>query len=97
MSARPVGLKITHTLGEMAAEVGIFYHLWRPEEMGIYQARQLIEPLERGLLALQRNRDRFMQYETPNGWRRYDQLVDFIAAYVAACRANPDAVVTSRQ
>ena len=36
---------ITHNLTKMADEAGIYECLWRPEEIGITKAGQLIEPL----------------------------------------------------
>ena len=35
---------ITHNLGAMAREAGIYEACWRPEEIGITKAAQLIEP-----------------------------------------------------
>lgn len=40
---------ITHNLNTMAEEAGIYKHLWRPEELGITKAKDLIEPLAEGL------------------------------------------------
>ncbi|MBK8772221.1 MAG: hypothetical protein IPM06_17610 [Rhizobiales bacterium] len=44
--------KITHNLNKMASAAGIYKHLWRPEEIGITKAAQLIEPLREGLALL---------------------------------------------
>lgn len=43
---------ITHNLGKMADEASIYYALWRPDEIGITKAGQLIIPLREGLLLL---------------------------------------------
>jgi len=40
---------ITHNLGKMANAAGIYEALWRPEEIGITQAKQLIDPIMIGL------------------------------------------------
>ena len=37
---------ITHNLGKLAEALGIYQHLWRPEELNITHARQLIHPLK---------------------------------------------------
>lgn len=50
---------ITHNLGRMAAEAGIYEALWRPEEKQYTKAEQLIEPLEKGLEKLRSNPDYF--------------------------------------
>lgn len=84
---------ITHNLGKMAAEAGIYQYLWRPEELGIFKAEDLIEPLERGLVFLKANRETFEKYNPANGWGDYDGLVSFVERYLEACLENPDADV----
>jgi hypothetical protein len=85
---------ITHNLGAMAKESGIYQHLWRPEEIGITTAAQLIEPLRLGLGLLMSDPDRFRKHDATNGWGRYEHLVCFVGDYLAACEAHPDASVT---
>lgn len=84
---------ITHNLGRMANEAGIYEHLWRPEEIGITKARQLIEPLREGLRLLQSDRTRFEAFNASNGWGLYEHFVPWVASYLAACEENPDADV----
>ena len=84
---------ITHNLNRMAEEAGIYKHLWRPEELGITTAEELIEPLEAGLALLQADPARFAAFDAPNGWGRHENLVDFVRSYLAACHENPDAKV----
>lgn len=85
---------ITHNLGKMASEAGIYKHLWRPEELNISLAKDLIEPLEQGLALLKANPRRFKNYDSPNGWGTYKDFVPFVEKYLAACRENPDATIT---
>ena len=40
---------ITHNLTTMADKAGIYGPVWRPEEVGIVVASQLIEPLRKGI------------------------------------------------
>lgn len=84
---------ITHNLGEMAEAAGIYKHLWRPEEVGITRAAQLIEPLKDGLATLQSDPDRFRAFNPSNGWGDYSGLVNFVACYLAACIRMPEAEV----
>lgn len=84
---------ITHNLGPMAEEAGIYKHLWRPEELGIKTAGELIEPLAAGLALLQSDPDRFKAFDAPNGWGLYEHFVPFVEKYLDACRGNPDATV----
>jgi len=85
---------ITHNLNKMAAEAGIYKHLWRPEEIGITKARELIEPLRAGLELLRNNPRRFKKFNPPNRWGNYDGLVEFVSEYLAACERWPDADVS---
>ena len=84
---------ITHNLNKMADEAGIYKHLWRPEEIGITKAGQLIEPLRRGLADLRAQPERYERFNPENGWGSYATLVRFVEAYVAACEQHPDADV----
>ena len=85
---------ITHNLGDMTREVGIYQHLWRPEELGIVYASELIELLTSRLALLKSDPERFRKFDAPNGWGRYEHLVRFTEEYLAACQANPDATVS---
>lgn len=85
---------ITHNLGSMAAAAGIYKHLWRPEEIPITRAKELIEPLEAGLKLLKDEPNTFRKFNSPNGWGTYEGLVRFVEEYLAACKENPDARVS---
>ena len=69
---------ITHNLGRMAREAGIYEYLWRPEEVDIMYAWQLIAPLEEGLQKLKAEPEKFKAFDSPNGWGTYD---DFVPVY----------------
>lgn len=84
---------ITHNLGTMAHEAGIYKHLWRPEEIGITKAEQLIEPLKNGLELLESDPERFKAFNPENGWGSYEGLVRFVQKYLEACKENPDATI----
>jgi hypothetical protein len=84
---------ITHNLNTMAKEAGIYEHLWRPDEIGITKASQLIEPLSEGLSLLRSDSLRFKAFDPPNKWGDYDSLVRFVTEYLDACREYPDATV----
>lgn len=84
---------ITHNLGKMAGEALIYQALWRPEEIGISKARQLIEPLEAGLAKLRANPAHFEKFNASNGWGLYIHFVPFVEKYLAACKEFPEANV----
>jgi hypothetical protein len=84
---------ITHNLGEMAREANIYEALWLADEMG-YCARDLIAPLSKGLALLVSDPERFEKFNSPNGWGMYEHFVPFVANYLEACIANPDAQIS---
>jgi len=85
---------ITHNLGEMAADAGLYKCLWRPDEIGITKAAQLVEPLRLGLAQLRGDRKRYEKLNPENGWGYYDGLVGFVERYLTACLANPEADIS---
>jgi hypothetical protein len=88
---------ITHNLNEMADAAGIYKHLWRPDEIGITKAWQLIEQLRDGLDRLKSNPEHYKQFDSPNGWGTYESFVPFVEKYLQACIENPESdVVVSR-
>jgi hypothetical protein len=84
---------ITHNLGKMADAAGVYKYLWRPDEIGIGQAKQLIEPLTTGLERLQADPVTFRAHNPTNGWGSYEGLVKFVGDYLDACKAYPDCTV----
>ena len=84
---------ITHNLGKMAGEVGLYQPLWRPEEIGITHAKQLIEPLTEGYRDLLENREHLQTFNPSHGWGTYDGLVTFVRDYLEACIKYPIALV----
>lgn len=85
---------ITHNLGTMADKAGIYEALWRPEEIGITHAHQLIERLKAGLALLREKPDYFKTFNPSNGWGDYDGLVRFTEQYLEACEQYPQAEVS---
>jgi hypothetical protein len=77
----------------MAEAAGIYNHLWRPGEIGITHARQLIKPLKGGLAKMKLDPDKYREYDSPNGWGRYDDFVPWIERYIEACIQDPDAEI----
>lgn len=84
---------ITHNLNKMASEAGLYEPLWRPGEVGITKAEQLIEPLTIGLGKLKADPAKFMKLNPSNGWGSYEGLVRFVEAYLSACHDWPNANV----
>jgi hypothetical protein len=86
---------ITHNLGKMAEEAGIYEVLWRPEEIGINKASDMIPFLEKGLETLKSDPERFKEFNPENGWGSYEGLLVFAVDTLAACKEHPDARVSA--
>lgn len=84
---------ITHNLNTMAARAGIYEYLWRPDELGVTKASELIEPLIKGLADLKARPEYFKTFNSPNGWGMYEHFVPFVEKYLEACKDNPDALI----
>lgn len=85
---------ITHNLNKMAAAAGIYNELWRPEEVGIKIAWQLVEPLSKGYATLMAIPEYFKNFNDKNGWGTYEQFLKFIENYMIACLKYPGAEVS---
>ena len=85
---------ITHNLNEMADAAGIYQHIWRPEEIGITKAADLIEPIETGLADMVARPSHYEQYNATNGWGLYKHFLPWIAKYLEACKRYPEADVS---
>lgn len=84
---------ITHNLNTMAEAAGIYKHLWRPEEINITRAGQLIEPLTEGLRLLRADPAKYRELNPANGWGSYEGLVKFVESYLIACKDYPEAEI----
>lgn len=84
---------ITHNLNKMAKEAGIYFQLWRPDEIGITTAKELIEPLKEGLKKLKRAPAKYKKYNSSNGWGMYENFVPFVEKYLEQCEKFPSATV----
>lgn len=96
IEVRPVEIftsNITHNLGAMAREAGIYDCLWRPDEHGFEYARDIIPALHRGLADLKENPEHYKKFDAPNGWGIYEHFVPFVEQVLQACEANPDAKI----
>jgi hypothetical protein len=82
---------ITHNLTTMAEKAGIYNHIWRPEEIGISKAGELIEPIKKGLADMKERPEYYRQFDSPNGWGLYIHFVPWIEKYLEACKKWPEA------
>jgi hypothetical protein len=84
---------ITHNLTIMSSSAGLYQCLWRPEELNISKAVDLIKPLQFGLKNLKDDPYKFDKLNPENGWGSYAGLVRFVESYLQACIENPEATI----
>ena len=84
---------ITHNLGKMASEAVLYEYLWRPEQVYVYRAKDLILPLTEGLRLLKEFPDHFKKFNASNGWGMYEHFVPFVENYLEACKKHPKAMI----
>ena len=78
---------ITHNLVPMAKEAGIYQHLWRPDEIGITKAAELILPYPLGCCCWNKlSGSRHLIRQTVGAGEHF---VPFVRHYLEACEANP--------
>ena len=86
-------VNITHNLNKMAQQVGLYEVLWRPEEIDITFASQMILPLEKGIKELEAYPEKYKTLNPPDGLGSYDDFVAFCKSVLLRCRKYPDAVI----
>lgn len=92
---------LTHNLGAMAREAGLYEAMWRPCEMlradGLVCltpcGRDITSALEKGVAALRSDPDKYKAFNPPNGWGTYEGLLECAEKYLVACKKWPDAMV----
>ena len=84
---------ITHNLGEMAKEAGIYKQLWRPDEIEAKQAKDIIKDVESGLKLMKSDRPRFEKFNPQHGWGSYGNFVLWVEEYLEACKADPESFI----
>ena len=85
---------ITHNLGKMAHAAGLYEAIWRPEEINISRAIDLIPFLEKGLKNLEKNKIELVKLNPENGWGSYEGLLDFVEEYLENCKMYPDSKIS---
>lgn len=90
----PFSSNITHNLAKMASKAFIYHSLWRPDEIGVTKAGELIPALTLGLQLLERDPEYFEKFSAVNGWGLYGHLVIFVKGYLYACQQCPNGIVS---
>lgn len=89
-----LNMNITHNLGEMAREAGVYYPIWRPEEINCKKAKDIIPFLEKGLKELEERPEYFKKFNPDNGWGTYKDFVLFVQKVLTACKKHPNSIIS---
>ena len=84
---------ITHNVNDMAAVVGAYHYLWRPEVVKVVKASENIEHLRRSLGMMYLNYEKLEEMNPENGWGSIDSLINATKSYLDACIEYPDAII----
>ena len=84
---------ITHNLNGMARAAGVYECMWRPDEYGFKYAMEIKPFLEEGLARLEAAPAHYRQFDAPNGWGTYENLVEFVRELIEACEKYPKATL----
>jgi len=85
---------ITNNLNTMAHEAGIYEYVWRPENLGITKAKELIIPIKEGIDLLKSDKERFEVFNAPNGWGTYADFIPWLEKYLEACIKCPEGLIS---
>lgn len=86
-------INITHNLGKMAQECGLYEVLWCPKEIGVAKAKDAIELLTKGLKELESDPKKYKEFNPENGWGSYEGLVYVTRQYLEACINYPESLI----
>ena len=84
-------INITHNLTKIAKEAGVYYDIWRPEEVGVKEARNLIIPLKEAIKKLKADPDYFKRFEPENKWGTAEIFIKQLGELLEACQTWPRA------
>jgi len=73
------------SLEDLAISADLYQYIWRPDEIGIDKASQLLGPLITGYQRLKEHKTWSVQY---------DRLCCLVSEYIIVCGEHPDATVT---
>ena len=84
---------ITHNVNKIAMSAGIYEILWRPDEINVTTAKEIVDLLDAGISRLRANPEKFTPLNPKNGWGSYEGFVLWCENYLRACREYPEALI----
>ena len=81
---------ITHNLHDMAKALGVYELLWQPENTPDMKAKDILPEINRAITKLVSNQEKYMVYESPNGWGTVNGMLKFLQKVRTACEEFPE-------
>ncbi len=93
----------THNMVKMANEIPVrcikdkpitaFCYIWDPHNLGIFLAKDMIEPLHIIISSMLLEYDSLIKFNPENGWGSYNVFLRFLVDYFLACKENPESYI----
>jgi|DEB0MinimDraft_10_1074344.scaffolds.fasta_scaffold92653_3 hypothetical protein len=84
---------ITHNLNVMADKAGIYMEVWRPNEIGVKKAFDIVSALGKAIKDLQTRPSYYRKYNPKNNWGSYETFLEFIKQYQFNCKKYPNSMI----
>jgi hypothetical protein len=84
------GANITHNLSKMARECGLYESLWDSDSKFVSEVK---ENLIRGINELKKHPEKYEQYNSQNGWGKYENLLFFAECVLHHINKYPKAKI----
>jgi hypothetical protein len=81
-------------IGYQGHFISLYQIMWRPDEIDLTHAWQLVELLDEALDVLLSDPEYFKGFNPANCWGDYEGLCALVRAYLQSCCENPDATIS---
>lgn len=84
---------ITHNLVLIAKRVSIYEYFWNPALNGVIYAKDLIDPINLSIKALEEDPKGLKALNPTNGWGTYKGFMALLHKILSSCIEFPEAVI----
>jgi hypothetical protein len=86
-----VSKNITHNLTPMWREAGVYYALYDSEGE---TAAEILPVLEKGLIKMLADPEKYKKLDSPNGWGTYEHAVPWLTELIAEFKKYPQGMIS---
>ena len=90
IEAEVVNKNITHNLGPMWKEAGIYEALYESEGK---KAKEVLPILKKGLLKMIEDPEHYRKFDSPNGWGLYENAVPWLFNLIEQFEKHPEGII----